>query len=403
MYFVHPQLKFNLTNLLNLFFCFLKKSKEEELLKNIKEMFPEREIYFTDMGRSAFRLIIEKFNLQNSEILFPAFICDIFYPLFKKYNLSPVFLDINLKTFNIKPEEIEKKITKKTKAILVCHTYGFPADLRKILPLAKKYNLLVIEDCTHSFGAKYDGKFLGNFGEASFFSLYKLFPTLRGGMAVIKTQKSKVKNQKSSFQGSPFRWKRNGTVVKSQNYLKETHFSFRDFLSLLNCFSFFSFLFKKYGAKIAPKYVREEKLSEIGGLNRVSLNIFSWQMRNFEKILEKRRELGLIFQEELKKLGFEVQESKNNIFTFLSAQVPKNIDRDKFVIGLRKKGVFLTRIWKDPIILNPEVQKEYDINPEEFPETLQAAKRIVNFPLQNFYTKKEIKNLIEKIKTAIRR
>ncbi|RLC39548.1 MAG: hypothetical protein DRH33_02510, partial [Candidatus Nealsonbacteria bacterium] len=246
MYFVHPQLKFNLTNLLNLFFCFLKKNKEKELLKNIKEMFPEREIYFTDMGRSAFRLIIEKFNLQNSEILFPAFICDIFYPLFKKYNLSPVFLDINLKTFNIKPEEIEKKITKKTKAILVCHTYGLPADLRKILPLAKKYNLLVIEDCAHSFGAKYDGKFLGNFGEASFFSLYKLFPTLRGGMAIIKTQKSKV---------------------KSQNYLKETHFSLRDFLSLLNCFSFFSFLFKKYGAKIAPKYVREEKLSEIGGLN----------------------------------------------------------------------------------------------------------------------------------------
>ena len=381
MYFVHPQLKFNLTNLLNLFFCFLKKNKEEELLKNIKEMFPEREIYFTDMGRSAFRLIIEKFNLQNSEILFPAFICDIFYPLFKKYNLSPVFLDINLKTFNIKPEEIEKKITKKTKAILICHTYGLPADLRKILPLVKKYNLLVIEDCAHSFGAKYDGKFLGNFGEASFFSLYKLFPTLRGGMAIIKTQKSKV---------------------KSQNYLKETHFSLRDFLSLLNCFSFFSFLFKKYGAKIAPKYVREEKLSEIGGLNRVSLNIFSWQMRNFEEILEKRKELGLIFQEELKKLGFEVQESKNNIFTFLSALVPKNIDRNNFVIGLRKKGVFLTRIWKDPIILNPEAQKEYNINPEKFPNTLQIAKRIVNFPLQNFYTKKEIEKLIEKIKTAIK-
>ena len=209
------------------------------------------------------------------------------------------------------------------------------------------------------------------------------------------------KNSKVKFLGVPIpleaEWGR------SQNYLKETHFSLRDFLSLLNCFSFFSFLFKKYGAKIAPKYVREEKLSEIGGLNRVSLNIFSWQMRNFEEILEKRRELGLIFQEELKKLGFEVQESKNNIFTFLSALVPKNIDRNNFVIGLRKKGVFLTRIWKDPIILNPEAQKEYDINPEEFPETLQAAKRIVNFPLQNFYSKKEIEKLIEKIKTAIRR
>jgi len=131
MYFVHPQIKFNIENLKNLFFSFFKSPSEKEL-KKVKLMFPEKEIIFTDMGRSAFKLIVEKMGLQNSQILFPAYICDIFFPIFKEYNLSPIFLDIEKETFHIKIEDIERKITPKTKAILVCHTYGLPIDVKKI-------------------------------------------------------------------------------------------------------------------------------------------------------------------------------------------------------------------------------------------------------------------------------
>ena len=131
MYFVHPQIKFNIENLKNVFFSFFKSPDVKELEK-VKSIFPEKEIIFTDMGRSAFKLIVEKLNLQNSQILFPAYICDIFFPIFKECNLSPIFLDIEKETFHIKFGEIQQKITPETKAILVCHTYGLPIDVKKL-------------------------------------------------------------------------------------------------------------------------------------------------------------------------------------------------------------------------------------------------------------------------------
>ena len=412
MYFVHPQIKFNIQNLIKLSLCFIKKP-DKKALENLKRIFPKKEIYLTDMGRSAFKLIVENLNLQNSEMLMPAFICDIFYKILKDYNITPLFLDIEKDTFNISPQLIEEKISPKTKSILVCHTYGLPADLEKILALAKKHNLLVIEDCAHTLGAKYNEKLTGMFGDASFFSVYKVFPSLRGGIAIINNQKSTLRQSSGLMLSKVEASKINpstklrvdaeqGRSIKNQKYLLKTHFNFRDFISLLNCFSFFSFLFKKFAGEIAPKYTRKEKLEKPSQLNRVSLNIFSWQLENLESILQKRKELGLFFQAQLKKIGFEVQAKENNIFTFLSALCPKNIDRDKLVIALRKKMVFALRIWREPIILNQKVQQQYNINPDEFPSTKEAAKRIINLPLQNFYTKKDIKKMIKIIQETVK-
>jgi dTDP-4-amino-4,6-dideoxygalactose transaminase len=378
MYFVHPQIKFNLENLKNLFFSSFRSLDEMELEK-VKLFFPQKEIIFTDMGRAAFKLIIEKMGLQNSQILFPAYICDIFFPIFKEYNLSPIFLDIDLETFHIKTEDIERKITPETKSILVCHTYGLPVDIEKIKTITNN-RLLIIEDCAHSFGAKLNGIYTGNLGEAAIFSLYKQFPSVRGGAAIFKRQE---------------------TSNNKQDEIPKTSFDLRDFVSLLNSFSFFALLFKKFGGEIAPKMVRKEKFKEVTKINRVSLNLFLNLSKNFEKDLKRRIELALFFQEELKKLGFKTQKSENNVFCYLSALVPKNLNRDKFVKELRKYGIFATRIWKDPIILNPKIQKEYKINLAEFPNTIEVAKRVVTFPLQNFYTKKDIEKTIETIKRVI--
>ena len=399
MYFVHPQIKFNIKNLKEVFFSFFKSPSEEEL-KKVKSIFPEKEIIFTDMGRSAFKLIVEKLNLRNSQILFPAYICDIFFPIFKEYNLSPIFLDIDKKTFHIKIEEIEKKITPTTKAILICHTYGLPMNIKEIEEIKNVHHqvLNIIEDCAHSFGAKLNETYAGNFGDVAFFSIYKQFPSLRGGAAVFEIPNSELQIP-NKFQ------------IPNSKLIK-TRFNLRDFISFLNCFSFFAFLFKKLGGEIAPKMIRKEKLKEPAEINQVSLNLFLHFLKNFEENLKKRRELALFFQEELKKLGFEVQKSENpapyrtgsgagNVFCYLSALTPKNLNRDIFVKKLRKCGIFATRIWKDPIILNPKVQKEYKINLDEFPNTVDVAKRIVNFPLQNYYTKKDINKMILGIKKCL--
>lgn len=377
MYFVHPQLKLN--KIFKAKLSLIKPANLKKLTDKLSFYFPKKQFIFTDMGRSAFRVIVEKLHLQDSEILFPAYICDIFYPIFRRYNIRPVFLDIDLKTFHIKTDEIFKKITPKTKAILICHTYGLPFDvdaLRSDLR-GRGSDLVIIEDCAHSFFAKKQDICTGNFGDVSFFSLYKQFPSLRGGMLVC-----------------PEDWR----VV-----LPKTFFNLRDFISFLNYFWPPAVFFKKFGSEIAPRMLRKEKLQKPGGINSASLNLFQDFFEDAEKSLENRKKIAAFLQEELKKMSFEVQESENNVFCCLSALVPSSLaeKRDEIVKKLKKYRVFCTRIWHAPIILNLEVQKELGLDLAEFPNTVAAAKRIINFPLQNHYSQKDAQKIVNLVQKAL--
>ncbi|MBI5848169.1 MAG: DegT/DnrJ/EryC1/StrS family aminotransferase [Nitrospirae bacterium] len=85
---------------------------------------------------------------------------------------TPVFVDIDPETMNIDPAKIEAKITENTKAIIPVHIFGHPADMDKIMAIAKKHNLHVIEDCAQSFGADINGRKTGSFGDVGCFSFY---------------------------------------------------------------------------------------------------------------------------------------------------------------------------------------------------------------------------------------
>lgn len=85
---------------------------------------------------------------------------------------TPVFVEPDIRTYNINPALIEEKITEKTKAIMPVHLYGQPCDMDPIMAVAKKHNLYVIEDCAQAHGATYKGKVIGSFGDAAGFSFY---------------------------------------------------------------------------------------------------------------------------------------------------------------------------------------------------------------------------------------
>jgi len=85
---------------------------------------------------------------------------------------TPVFVDIDRYTLNMDVSKIEEKITLKTKAIIVVHLFGQPADMDEITELARKYNLKIIEDCAQSFGARYKGRHIGTISDAGCFSFY---------------------------------------------------------------------------------------------------------------------------------------------------------------------------------------------------------------------------------------
>lgn len=85
---------------------------------------------------------------------------------------TPIFVEPDIRTFNINPTHIEEKITDKTKAIMPVHLYGQPCDMDTVMAVAKKHNLYIIEDCAQAHGATYKGQKVGTFGDAAGFSFY---------------------------------------------------------------------------------------------------------------------------------------------------------------------------------------------------------------------------------------
>lgn len=85
---------------------------------------------------------------------------------------TPIFVEPDIRTFNIDPTRIEEKLTKNTKAIIPVHLYGQPCDMDQILEIARRHGLFILEDCAQAHGAKYKGQKVGTFGDAAAFSFY---------------------------------------------------------------------------------------------------------------------------------------------------------------------------------------------------------------------------------------
>ena len=103
-----------------------------------------------------------------------------------QFGLSPVFIDVDLKTLNMDANQIEKSISPKTKLIMMAHTLGIPYDLEKVLYLVKKHDLWLIEDSCDALGSRYDGKLVGTFGHIATYSFYPAHQATMGeGGAII--------------------------------------------------------------------------------------------------------------------------------------------------------------------------------------------------------------------------
>lgn len=117
---------------------------------------------------------------------------------------KPIPIDIEPDTWNIDPYLIEKKISNKTKAIVVVHIFGHPVDMDPVLAIAKKYNLYVVEDCAEAHGATYKGKKVGSLGDIGCYSFYanKIITTGEGGMVV--TNEKAIADRAASIKSLAF-------------------------------------------------------------------------------------------------------------------------------------------------------------------------------------------------------
>ena len=142
-------------------------------------------------GTAALEIAVKSLKInKNHEIIMPAFTIISNAIAIIKSGAKPILVDSDIKTWNIKIDQIESRITKKTKAIMLPHIYGFPCDMDKISKICKKYNLYLIEDAAEMMGQYFKKKPCGSFGEISTFSFYanKHVTTGEGGMLLTNNK-----------------------------------------------------------------------------------------------------------------------------------------------------------------------------------------------------------------------
>jgi dTDP-4-amino-4,6-dideoxygalactose transaminase len=162
-------------------------------------------------GRSAFLAILENlpFNSKDiscsltsaqKEVLLQAFTCNAASNPVIWSGLKPVYQDVDKNNFNIDVNNLKRKLTSRSRALVVQHTFGLPVDMDEVLDFCQKNDLILIEDCAHSLGASYKGKKVGTFGRAAFFSFSrdKVISSVYGGMAV--TDDDELAKKLRSFQ-----------------------------------------------------------------------------------------------------------------------------------------------------------------------------------------------------------
>ena len=161
--------------------------------REFSQLVNERECVAVNSGTSALHLALLSLGIgAGDEVIIPSFTFAATANSVALTGAKPVFVDIDITTYNMDPNLIESAITPSTKAIQVVHLYGLPADMIKIIEIAKRHNLLIIEDAAQAHSASINGQPVGTFGDAAAFSFYptKNMTSGEGGMIVFKDKEA---------------------------------------------------------------------------------------------------------------------------------------------------------------------------------------------------------------------
>lgn len=269
---------------------------------------------------------------KGDEVITPVLTCTATTHPILWLEAKPVFADIQPDTLNIDPEDIRRKITSKTKAIVVMHNGGLPCDMDEIMAIAEEYHLKVIEDAAQGFGGEYKGRKLGTIGDYGAFSFQaiKILTTGDGGMVVCKSEEDEKKAKQLRWFGiDREQQKKRGSLVPSKYSqlfnqramtfdIEETGYKYNmnnitASIGLANIEKIYDWL--EHRKKLARLYRQElSSLSKVKLLKEVDGNS-NWL---FQILVDNRQEL----QEKLGKVGIETNmvQVRNDIYSVFGGE-----------------------------------------------------------------------------------
>jgi len=339
--------------------------KIQEFEQKIADFVGTKYAIAVNSGTSGLHLLIRSLEIKDGDevITTPfSFIASANCILFER--AKPVFVDIDKDTLCIDASKIEEKITPKTKAILPVHIFGHPCQMDKIMEIAKKHNLAVIEDACEAIGSEYQGKMVGSFGDCGVFAFYpnKQITTAEGGMIVTNSEKIAQLCRSMRNQG-------------------------RD-----EGDSWFSY------TRLGYNYRMSELSAALGTV----------QMERIGEILKKRSEVANMYNEKISTIdgvkipyiGSDATISWFIYFIRLDEKRFSRQDRDKIIELLKQKGI-KCRDYFPPIHLEPFYVEMFGSQEGKFPITERVSNLTIALPFYNNLTEMQIDYICDNLRFII--
>lgn len=340
---------------------------------------PKYKALAINSGRSAEYIILKALGIgEGDEVALQAFTCIAVPNSVLWLKAKPMYVDID-SSLNMDPQKLRKMITRKTKAVIVQHTFGVPASLDMIRKITRDKKVFMVEDCAHSLGAKYDGEETGTFGDVSFFSFGrdKVISSIFGGVILCADTDLylKMKSERDKLKMPSRRW-------IFQQLLHPIAFSL--ILPLYNLYfgKLILFLLQKLNLLSRAVYAKEKKSQQPkeifptkmpGVLARLARN----QLKKLDSFNAHRTKIADIYKKSLRK-GVQIRIGSKSMPIWLRFPVLVG-NRNQLYDRFKSRGILLGDWYKE--ILSPSRQIElfgYKLGSCEMAE--KYSKEILNLP-----------------------
>lgn len=280
---------------------------------------------------------------------------------------TPVFADVDPKTYNIDPEDIRRKITDKTKAIIAVHLAGQPCDMDEIHKIAKEHDLLVIEDGAHALGSVYKGKKVGTLSDMTTFSFHPVKPITTGEGGMIVTDNEEFYQKMMLF--------RSHGITRDENLMTRND---------------------------GPWFYQQLDLGYNYRITDIQCALGCSQMKKLDRFLALRKEIVARYNEAFADceniiIPYQLPETESGWHLYI-VQV-KNCDRRKVFEALREHGIAVN-VHYIPVYLHPYYQ-EHGYKDVHCRNAEEVYSHIISLPLYPTLTEEQQQYVIETLKYVI--
>ncbi len=300
-------------------------------------------------GTDSLEILLRAFGIgKGDEVIVPALTWISTAEAVSSVGAKPVFADILPDYYTIDPKKIKEKISDKTKAIIPVHLYGLPAEMNEIMIIAKKYKLIVIEDCAQAHGAEYKGKKVGTIGDAGSFSFYP------------------GKNLGAYGDAGCM-------VANDENIAKKVR------------------MIANHGQLKKHEHLVEGRNSRMDGIQAAILNV---KLSYLNKWVKARIQNAQIYNKYFKSINIKIPAAPKYSKHAFHLYVVQVDNRDKAQLFLKNSGIDSGIHYPTPLPFL-KVYNKNNYQPMDFPVAYEITKKILSLPMFPELTEKQISYIVK--------